>query len=210
MTRAGRNTARLIREKAAEFFFEKGYDATTLREVAAAAGLKVGSLYNHIASKEDLLLQVMGGIIDDLVELQQQAMSREGDAVEKLRAVVDCHIRFHAERAREVFIGNTALRSLPEEARQEIIDKRNAYERIIQSLIEEAGAAGLASVIDSRLHTFSIVAQGTHVASWYYPGGRMTLDEIVATYTKIALRELKVADADERVEAARTSMVPAA
>lgn len=210
MARTGRDTARVIREKAADFFFEKGYDATTLREVAAAAGLKVGSLYNHIASKEDLLLQVMGGIIDDLVELQQQALATEGDAIEKLRAVVDCHIRFHAVRAQEVFIGNTALRSLPETARDEIIGKRNDYERIIQSLIESAGDEGLASVIDSRLHTFSIVSQGTHVASWYREGGRMTLDEIVSTYTKLTLRELKVVDADERVDRSREATSSAA
>lgn len=203
MTRSGQETARLIREKATLFFFEKGYDATTLREVAAAAGLKVGSLYNHIASKEDLLHQVMGGIIDDLVQEQQRALEAGGDAVDKLRAVVECHVRFHAERAQEVHIGNANLRALPVELRHAIIDKRNGYEMIIRSLIEEAGKAGLASVLDARLHTYSIVALGTHIAGWYRPEGRMPLEDIVAIYTKFTLRELKVPDADERVDAAR-------
>lgn len=207
MTRAGQKTAQLIQEKATDFFFDKGYAATTLREVAAAAGLKVGSLYNHIESKEDLLLKVMGGIIDDLMELQQEALATEGDPVEKLRAIVDCHVRFHAERAREVFIGNTNLRALPEEARREIIEKRNAYERILEEHIQAAGDAGLASIIDSRLHTYSIVALGTNVASWYRPEGRMSLDEIVAAYTKLALRELRVEDADQRVDAAAARQV---
>lgn len=202
MARAGENTARLIREKAAELFFEKGYHATSLREVAAASGLKVGSLYNHITSKEDLLLQVMGGTMDDLVDAQRAALAGDADQVERLRAAVGCHVRFHAERAQEVFIGNTNLRALSEDARQKIIAKRTDYERIIRTLIEEAGHAGLASVIDPRLHTYSIVAQGTNVASWYRPGGRMTLDEIVAAYTKFALRELQVTDADRRVDAA--------
>ena len=198
-----RSTAQAIREEAATLFFERGYDATSLRQVAAAVGLKVGSLYNHIESKEDLLLQIMGGIIDDLLELQQEALRTEGDAIEKLRAVLDCHIRFHAERAQEVFIGNAELRSLPEEARRVVIDKRSRYERIIQSLIESAGEAGLASVLDARLHTYSFVAQATHIAGWFQSGGRMSLDEIVALYTKFALRELKVADADERVDRQR-------
>jgi TetR/AcrR family transcriptional regulator, cholesterol catabolism regulator len=195
-----RSTAQAIREEAARLFFERGYDATTLRQVAAAVGLKVGSLYNHIDSKEDLLLQVMGGIIDDLLELQQEALNREGDAIEKLRAVLDCHIRFHAERAQEVFIGNAELRSLPAEARSLVVDKRSRYEQVIQSLIEDAGKAGLASVLDARIHTYSFVAQATHIAGWFKPEGRMTLDELVAMYTKFALRELKVADADERVD----------
>lgn len=195
-----RSTAQAIREEAARLFFERGYDATTLRQVAAAVGLKVGSLYNHIDSKEDLLLQVMGGIIDDLLELQQEALNREGDVIEKLRAVLDCHIRFHAERAQEVFIGNAELRSLPAEARALVVDKRSRYEQIIQSLIEDAGKAGLASVLDARIHTYSFVAQATHIAGWFKPEGRMTLDELVGMYTKLALRELKVADADERVD----------
>ena len=200
--RAGKDTARVIREQATDLFFDKGFAATTLREVAAASGVKVGSLYNHIASKEDLLQQILAGIIDDLVELQQQALATEGDSVEVLRAVVDCHIRFHAERAKAAYIGNTSLRSLPEAAREEIVTKRNDYERIIQSLIEQVAADGLGSVVDARLHTFSIVSQGTQVATWYHPEGRLTLDEVVAAHTKFALRELKVSDADERVDAA--------
>jgi TetR/AcrR family transcriptional regulator, cholesterol catabolism regulator len=203
ITTMERSTAQAIREEAAKLFFARGYDATSLRQVAAAVGLKVGSLYNHIASKEDLLLQVMGGIIDDLLDLQQKALDTEGDVIEKLRAVLDCHLRFHAERAQEVFIGNAELRSLPEPDRRVIIEKRSQYEKIIQSLIEDAGDEGMASVLDPRIHTYSLVAQATHIASWYRPGGRLTLDEIVAIYTKLALRELKVPDADERVDRLR-------
>ncbi|MCS5478122.1 TetR/AcrR family transcriptional regulator [Corynebacterium sp. YIM 101645] len=195
----------MVRERAAEFFFEKGYDATNLREVAAASGLKIGSLYNHIASKEDLLLQVMGGVIDDLVAEQQVSLQVEGDAVERLRSVVECHIRFHAGRAKEVYIGNTNLRALSEEARREIVAKRTDYSNVIEAAIVAAGESGLASVLDSRLHTYSILALGTHLAGWYQPEGRLSLDEIVETYTKFVLRELKVEDADERVDAASRS-----
>lgn len=203
MARSGKNTARLIREKATELFFKKGFAGTSLREVASATGLQIGSLYNHIASKEDLLLQVMGGVIDDIAAQQQAAMDIEGDVVEKLRATIDCHVRFHAEHAPEVHIGNSNLSALSQDAREKIIEKRNAYERNIQHLIEEAGREGLASVLDSRLHTFSIIGMGAHIAAWYRPGGRLSLDEISDAYTTLALRELNVADADERVARAR-------
>ena len=94
-----------------------GYDATTLRQVASSAGLKVGSLYNHIDSKEDLLLQIMGGIIDDLLDRVRKAVADAdgGDSVDLLQAALAEHITFHAERAQEVFIGNAELRSLPQE-----------------------------------------------------------------------------------------------
>jgi TetR/AcrR family transcriptional regulator, cholesterol catabolism regulator len=203
MARDGKKTAQVVREKAAEFFYTKGYDATTLREVAAASGVKVGSLYNHISSKEDLLHQVMGGIIDDLMGLLEGALKTPGDVVDVLAAVIDCHVRFHATRAQEAFIGNTSLRSLPEELRQVIVDKRNAYEKIIQDLIVQAGDEGLAEVLEPRLQTYTLVALGTNVASWYRPEGRLTLDEVVDTYTVIGLRQLGVKDARERVERQR-------
>jgi AcrR family transcriptional regulator len=194
-----RNSADVIRAEAARLFFDRGYDATSLRQIAAASGLKVGSLYNHIDSKEHLLLQIMGGIIDDLMDAIRRATLVHGDAVERLRAALAAHLTFHAERAQEVFIGNAELRSLSDGARGVVIEKRHEYELFLQGLIEDAGRAGLADVIDARIHVYSFVAQATHIASWFKPGGRMSLDEIVAIYTKLALRELNVPDADARL-----------
>ena len=200
---AERGTAQAIREEAAKLFFERGYDATSLRQVASAVGVMVGSLYNHIDSKEHLLLQIMGGIIDDLLDSARKAVKVDGDAVDKLQAALDAHLRFHAERAQEVFIGNTELRSLSDGARDVVIEKRHEYELFLQELIENVGRAELADVIDARIHMFSFVAQATHIASWFKPGGRMNLDEIVAIYTKLALRELNVPNADARVDKRR-------
>ncbi|MCW3768063.1 TetR/AcrR family transcriptional regulator [Paenarthrobacter sp. PAE-2] len=190
-----RSSAEVIRAEAAKLFFERGYDATSLRQVAAASGLRVGSLYNHIDSKEHLLLQIMGGVMDDLMGSMRLAVDFDGDAVARLRAALAAHLRFHAERAQEVFIGNAELRSLSEEARDVVIAKRHEYELLLQDLIEEAGRAGLADVVDARLHVYSFVAQATHIAGWFKPGGRMSLDEIVEIYTRLALRELRVAAA---------------
>ncbi|MFP5019018.1 TetR/AcrR family transcriptional regulator, partial [Paenarthrobacter ureafaciens] len=79
---------------------QRGYDATSLRQVAAASGLRVGSLYNHIDSKEHLLLQIMGGVMDDLMGSMRLAVDFDGDAVARLRAALAAHLRFHAERAK--------------------------------------------------------------------------------------------------------------
>ncbi|BCW58594.1 TetR family transcriptional regulator [Arthrobacter sp. StoSoilB20] len=186
----------MIRAEAAKLFFERGYDATSLRQVATASGLRVGSLYNHIDSKEHLLLQIMGGIMDDLMDSIRRAVAVDGDPVDRLQAALAAHLRFHAERAREVFIGNAELRSLSEDARGVVIAKRHEYELFLQRLIEEADRAGLADVVDARIHVYSFVAQATHIASWFKPGGRMSLDEIVTIYTKLALRELNIPHAD--------------
>ena len=120
MATKGQRTAAAVREKATEFFFVKGFSATTLREVASAAGVKVSSLYNHISSKEDLLQQVMGSFMDDIIADLDNALDGKTEAIDRLLSAIDCHLRFHATQARKVFIGNNNLRFLGLEARNEI------------------------------------------------------------------------------------------
>jgi AcrR family transcriptional regulator len=198
-TAGGQQTAAAIRREAAASFVKHGYEATSLRNIAAAVGIKVGSLYNHITSKEDLLLSVMGGTMDDLNALMEEALDGPVDPVDRLIAFVECHIRFHAERAQEVFIGNTELRALHAEARAELSEKRREYRKLLESLIVAVGAADEADILNARLHTFSIVAIGTHVAGWYREDGGLPLDEIIEIYTTMVLRSLRVDGADERV-----------
>lgn len=207
MTTKGMQTATAVRDKATDFFYEKGFSATTLREVAAAAGVKVSSLYNHISSKEDLLQQVMGSFMDDIITDVDTALEGETEAINRLLSVIDCHLRFHATEARKVFIGNNNIRFLNQAARDEITGKRGEYVRKVQDVIEEAASDGVAELLDSRLQAYSIIALGTDVATWYHAGGRLTLDEIVDIYSKIALRSLSVPDADARVDGRRAAEV---
>lgn len=200
-TAGGLETAASIRREAARLFAVHGYEATSLREIAASVGIKVGSLYNHISSKEELLLNVMGGIMDDLLAQLDEALSDVTDPVDRLIALMDCHIRFHAERAQETFIGNSELRSLPPEARTTITAKRAEYRGRIETLIREAHQTTESPLLNVRLHAFSVIAIGTHVSGWYRPDGGMSLAQITSTYTKIVLRSLAVVDADARVDA---------
>ncbi|MGP3534037.1 TetR/AcrR family transcriptional regulator [Microbacterium sp. RD1] len=199
-TLAGRETAESIRREAASLFAQHGYEATSLREIASAVGIKVGSLYNHIDSKEDLLLTVMGGTMDDLADLVDDALEAPVDPVERLIAFMAVHVRFHAERAQEVFIGNSELRSLPPDARATITEKRKAYRELIERLIEAARMDSSEEPLNVRLHAFSVVAIGTHVAGWYREGGGLDLGTIVNTYAKIVLRSLGIPEADRRVD----------
>jgi TetR/AcrR family transcriptional regulator, cholesterol catabolism regulator len=189
----GVRTSDAIRDAAIELFYEHGYEATTLREVAAKVGIRVGSLYNHISGKDELLSSIMVGIMDDLLAAQRAAVRQhKDDPVECLRACIDTHIRFHADRAREVFIGNSELRSLPPKFRRKVVTKRDQYEKIIREIIERLGEDGSAEVLDPRIQTYAIVAMGTHVSTWYKPRGAMSLDQIVETYTQMILRQLGI------------------
>lgn len=189
-TARGDRTAEAIRRAAIRLFCEHGYEATTLREIAADVGRTVGSVYNHIASKEDLLYSIMSGIMRDLIEDMEAVLAGYADPVDRLRAAAEFHVKFHAARSQEVFIGNSELRSLSAVRRAAVVEARDEYEQVFRGILEDGVKGKQFHVADIRLVTYGIIAMGTHVADWYSPGGRLTLDEIASVYADFILRGL--------------------
>ena len=87
---AGENTADEIRQVALDLFFKRGFQATTLRHIASRVGIQVGSLYNHITSKGDLLFDIMETVMLDLLEDQRQVLAKSylDRAVELLQGAI--------------------------------------------------------------------------------------------------------------------------
>ena len=196
VTPGGVRTGAAIREAAERLFYEHGYEATSLRAVAAEVGIQVGSLYNHINGKEELLTDILVSVMDELIEAVNTAVDEAGPgAVDRFQAAVDCHIRYHAEHARAVFIGNSELRSLREEDLGAVLAKRAEYERLFLTLIKNVAKQTGVDVLDAKLQTYSVLAQGAHVSSWYQPRGPKSLDKIAKTYITMALRQMGVPDA---------------
>lgn len=187
---AGARTADAIRRAAIDLFFSHGYESASLREIAGVVGIQVGSLYNHIPSKEDLLYEIMSGVIEDLLRDLDQNLEGLTDPAERLAAAVKTHVMFHAERAKEVFIGNSELRSLSPDHRAHVVGLRDAYEQRIASILQEGAANGLFDVPDSKLLAYAIMSIGTQVSSWYRPDGRYELSDISALYGDFILRGL--------------------
>lgn len=204
--RDGMKTREAIREVAADLFFEHGYEATSLRAVAAGVGIQVGSLYNHISGKDELLTDIMVSVMDTLEPDVMKAADAAGPgAVARLRAALDAHIRYHAEHAREVFIGNSELRSLSSTHRKAVLARRRQYEQYIRELVQAAAEETGVDLLNARLQTYAILALGMHVSSWYRPGGPLGLDEVVELFTRISLRQIGVEDSGAAPVAARRS-----
>ncbi|WCB95389.1 HTH-type transcriptional repressor KstR2 [Baekduia alba] len=190
MPRNGAITAEAIRGSAIRLFCQHGYEATSLRDLASDVGIKVGSLYNHISSKEELLYSIMSGIMRDLLDEVNAALATQTEPVDRLRTAVELHVAFHAVRSQEVFIGNSELRALPPVKRAAVVEQRDEYEQLLRKIVSDGVDAGVFHVSDVRLATYGIVAIGTQVADWYQPGGRMSLAEIATVYSDFVLRSL--------------------
>lgn len=188
----GTKTAEAIRSAAIDLFFEHGYEATTLRQIAEAVNVQVGSLYNHISSKEELLFSIMSSVIEDLINELDERLLTITDPVERLHVAVRVHVEFHTGRAREVFVGNSEMRSLDPQHRAEVVKLRDRYEEHIVNILESGAKSGKFIVGDPKLTAYAIVTIGTQVAGWYHDHGRYKLPEIADQYIDFILRGLCV------------------
>jgi AcrR family transcriptional regulator len=180
-------TADLIRAAAIELFNEHGYEATSLRQIAGQVGIQVGSLYNHLSSKESLLYSIMTQIMEDLLSTLDEALAGKVGAPERLREAIRVHVGFHATRADEVFIGNSELRSLAPAHRKAVVELRDAYESRFLDIIELGIADGSFKVSDAKLATWSVLAIATSTSTWYRPEGRLELDGISQFFADFVL-----------------------
>lgn len=182
-------TARMseIRTAALELFTRRGYEATTMTDLGAEVGIRGPSLYKHVASKQDVLVDIMTTTMDALLAAHRAAVSSTTDPTERLRRAVEAHVRYHARHRREAFVGNREIRSLTEPHRSTILARRADYEQSFRSLITDGIAAGRFHVTSPRLASYAILDLGMGVATWFRDD-ELDENEVAWQQTDFALR----------------------
>ena len=183
----GPKTLEAIRKAGLRLIFEHGYEAMSLRQLAAEVGIQPGSLYNHISTKQDLLFDLVQEHMKELLRQLDLALEGKDQPVDRLRAFVAFHVTYHMTRKREVFIANSELRSLEPKHYETVVALRNAYEQRLSDILAEGAADDVFEVVDVQVATFAIIALLTGLCTWYRPGGRLTREAIIAAHEKLVL-----------------------
>ena len=183
----GPTTMEAIRKAGLRLIFQHGYEAMSLRQLAAEVGIQPGSLYNHISTKQELLAELIQDHINALLSELDVALRDKNGPVDRLRAFVAFHVGYHMTRKREVFIANSELRSLDPRNYAAVVALRSAYERRLADIIADGVAEGVFDVVDVQVATFAILSLLTGLCSWYRPGGRLTKEAIIAAHEKLVL-----------------------
>src|SRR5882757_3920458 len=99
----GPKTLEAIRKAGLRLIFEQGFAAMSLRDLAAEVGIQVGSLYNHISTKQELLFELVQDHVNALLRELDLALEGKNGPEENLRAFVAFHVSYHMSRKREVY-----------------------------------------------------------------------------------------------------------
>lgn len=184
----GERTALAIRRAALRLIHRHGFAAMSLRDLAAEVGIGPGSLYNHMATKQSLLFDLVHEHMTTLLAETDAALLAAGPApLDRLRGFIAHHVLYHLERKREVYIANFELRALDAANAARILAMRQDYEARLIALLEEGTAAGVLATTDVRVTAFAMLAMLTGVCTWYKPSGRLDRAAIVALHTGLAL-----------------------
>jgi AcrR family transcriptional regulator len=181
------STEQRILDVATVFFYEKGYHATTMREVAARVGIKAGSLYNHFPSKEELLFQIAEGVMQDLLAGGREAVAAASRPREQLGALVRAHVVYHAEQRFRAKVADDQLNALGAERRALVVAVRDEYERLWRDVLDAGRTAHGWVVPDTPVVTFALTTMCTAVDVWYRESGRLTPSDVADLYEALVL-----------------------
>lgn len=181
------STRETIDEAALDLFARLGYHATSMRAIAAAAGVQPASLYHWYPSKESILYGMQDAFMDGLTAEVVTAMERQSRPAHRLAAAVREHVVYHGRHRREAFVTDTEIRALEPELQRALIARRDAYEQIFEAPIRAGNDAGELQCAQTRVATYAILLQCTGVALWFDPDGPLRLDEVADVHVELVL-----------------------
>jgi TetR/AcrR family transcriptional regulator, cholesterol catabolism regulator len=168
-----------ILKAAGRLFREKGFAATTVREIAAAANMLPGSLHYRYASKDDVLLALMNRAVRRAMQAVRMAIGDTKDPVEKIRLGLRAHLELLCNGDDSLYVLLFDWRSLPSGAREGVERERGKYEAFWDGLLYEAHGSGKARpILDIELVRHFGFGAINWVATWYRPGGDRTPGQI--------------------------------
>lgn len=174
--------------QAAKLFKEKGYERTTVRDLANAVGIQSGSIFHHFKTKEDILKAVMVETIIYNTHRMKRKLEEASSPREEVLALIICEL--------ESVIGVTGdamavlvyeWRSLKEENQKSILKMRDEYEQLWLDALNNAKAAGQIVADTFILRRFLSGALGW-TTNWYKPEGDITLEELAEQALLLAIK----------------------
>lgn len=180
-------SARLLRT-AATLFRQKGYASSTTRELAELLGIQKGSLYYHIARKEDLLYQLCVNSLEHIRTEVEQTMAEYDTPLDRLYALIQRHMYIILADQDMFATVLIELRELSEQRRAKVDELQGEYEGVVKRAISEAQAAGaLRQDVPAKQQMLALLNLLNWSAFWYHPGGELTPEQLTETLITIFL-----------------------
>lgn len=184
------STGRVL-EAALKMFAELGYAAASVRDVAAAAGVKPATIYAHYPSKEHILAELCRlGHEEQYRAVRTAVLGAGADPRDQIVAYVRAHVGFHTTYPMLAVVSNAELHVLGDGLSSATFALRQQSESLLSEIIQRGLDSGVFKVSVPWLAVAAIGGMGLRVAYWFSPDYRVTARKVADTYAEFALRIL--------------------
>ena len=181
----------VILEEAAKLFKNRGYAATTMRDLAEKLDIKAASLYNHIDSKETILKEICFTFAHEYVSQLNEIDSRGVSASQKIEAVIDLHVSLSTQDSAAIIITNYERKHLPEPHLTEFKAMRKTYEKQFSDIITEGVESAALRNIDPQVVMFTILSALRWIPFWYREERGVSPDDLKRNIKTLILNGLE-------------------
>jgi AcrR family transcriptional regulator len=179
--------ARRLLTGAIDAFAERGFQATTTRDIASRAGMSPAALYVHYPSKERLLFEI--SLYGHRAALEILSEADAGDSpADRLRGMVSAFTAWHAEHHTIARVVQYELAALSPEHLAEVATIRRAISAKVENVLGDGVSDGTFAVDDLHGTTLAVLSLSIDVARWYDPVRRAAPRELGQLYAELALR----------------------
>lgn len=175
---------------AVKVFNERGYDGTSMDDLSKKLGITKSAIYYHVASKDELLQLAVDRALDGLFAAAEEAMDKEGRAVERLEHLIRSSVAVLVDRLPFVTLllrvrGNTAVE-------RRALARRREFDHLVSELVAQAAAEGdIRPDVDPAVTGRLLFGMVNSLIEWYKPRGGMKRDELAQAVCDIAFGGLR-------------------
>lgn len=192
-TSAGHNREDQLLDIARRLFANRGFHATSLRDIAEEAKITKAALYYHFPNKDELYERVVIQSLDALVQMVAADVARAKTPTERVRAFMHSSAHFLDEHREHWLAGANAFREAGQTERRGVaLHLRDTYEKLLRRCVTEGIESGEFREVDAAMTTRFLLSGLNYVTRWHSPAGKLTVKEVMSQFVDMALLGLAV------------------
>ena len=180
-----------IEEKATALFQERGYAATSMRDLAQVLGIEAASLYSHIKSKEEILQKICFRMAQEFFNAWEEVEQENTSQASKMEKAMIAHVKVITKDTAASAVFFNEWRHLSEPKLSEFLAMRDDYEGRFIQIISDGVAAGEFSQVDEKFTMLTILSSLNWTHNWYKPSGNLSPEEVGERLANQLLNGLK-------------------
>ncbi len=179
------NKEREILETAARLFQAKGFAATSIRDIAQAAGVQKAAIYHYVSNKEELLRRIFAETANELNTFMQELLASPMSNLQRLRRAISIYLTFVVGRGAAITVAFRDARGMSAEHVQWLENISQNHMQLWNQIIRSGIATGEFRPVEVPMASFAILGACSWMHAWYSPGGRLTAEEIAECFADL-------------------------